>query len=120
MYLKKRLSAGFETREEMLSAVDKAYSKAAQTVAFDGIIPAFEVMKRLYDEVGEDTYRDGFHASLGIGRYALGCVWFETLFGKDVSGNTFCDFDVPMSDGQIAIAKKAAKEALAELKLNIK
>ena len=115
-YAKKRLSAGFETREEMLAAVDKAYSKASKTVAFDGVIPSFEVMKGLYDAVGEDTYRDGFHASLGIGRYALGCVWFEALFGEDISENTFCDFDVPMSDEQISIAKKIAKQALSEIK----
>ena len=114
-YLAKRLSAGFESRAEMLAAVDKAYTEAAKIVPFDGVIPAFEVMKKLYDEVGEDTYRDGYHASLGIGRYALGCLWFEVLLGKDISDNTFCDFDVPVTEEQIAVAKKAVKDTLADI-----
>lgn len=32
--------------------------------------------------------RDGFHMS-NYGRYLIGCVWFETLTGKSVIGNTF-------------------------------
>ena len=46
----------------------------------------------------------------------LGRADVETLFGKDVSDNTFRDFDVPMSEEQITIAKNIAKQALAEIK----
>ena len=111
-YARKIHSAGFETREDMLSAVYESYSDAEEMVDFHQVIPSFDAMNMLYDEVGEDTYRDGFHASFGIGRYTLACVWFETIFKKSVEGNTFCDFDVPISEDDVILAQKIAHDAV--------
>lgn len=114
-YAKKRLSAGFDSREEMLEAVDATYTKAINKIKVDGVIPSFEVMKDLYSEIGEKTYRDGFHASLGVGRYALGCVWFEVLFGKEVIGNTYRDFDVEVSEEEVALAQRIAHDSATSI-----
>ena len=49
---------------------------------------------------------DTFHADRGIGRYALRLLWLRMLTGKSISDNSFCDFDVAVSDGEIETAKK--------------
>ena len=101
---------GFANREEMIPALRVCYEKAAQTMQASGRIPALEAMNRLYDAVGGETYRDGFHASLGIGRYTLACLWFASLLGKDPTGNGYRDFDAEITEEKIALAQKIAKE----------
>jgi len=102
----------FKNREEMIPAVREAYSRAAEAIRADGMIPSLDAMCRLYDEIGERTYRDGFHCSLGTGRYLLGCVWFMTFFGKDVAGNAFRDFDVEVSEEDVLLAQRIAREVV--------
>lgn len=58
----------------------------------------------------EKIHRDTFHASLGLGRYALGLIWYRVLTGNDVTNNTFADFDEEVSAEQMAIAKKCVME----------
>ena len=52
------------------------------------------------------VHRDTFHASLGLGRYALGLLWLRMLTGKTVTGNTFNDFDKPVTNEEKAIAQR--------------
>jgi hypothetical protein len=59
----------------------------------------------MLDKGVEKIHRDTFHASLGLGRYALGLLWFRMLTGKSVAENGFCDLDLPASEEEIAIAK---------------
>jgi hypothetical protein len=47
---------------------------------------------------------------LGIGRYALGLTWYAVLSGKDVKKNTFCDFDVEITEKDVEIAKECVAE----------
>lgn len=101
---------GFANREEMIPALRVCYEKAAETMGAVGRIPALDAMNRLYDAVGGETYRDGFHASLGIGRYTLACLWFATLLGKDPTGNGYRDFDAEITEEKIALGQKIAKE----------
>ena len=111
----KNLAASpYESREEMIFCIRRAYKRAADHIGADGIIPSLDAMCKLYDEIGDGCYRDGFHASLGIGRYTLAAVWFMTLFGKDIEGNTFRDFDEPISDEELVMAWEIAKEAVVE------
>ena len=111
---------GFSTREEMIPAVKKAYKKAAKAIDADGSIPSLEAMNKLYAEIGEGAYRDGFHCSLGVGRYMLGCLLFMIFFGKNAEGNAYRDFDVDVSDEEIALAQKIAKEAALKNGLELK
>jgi len=51
-------------------------------------------------------HRDTFHASLGLGRYALALTWYATLTGRSVLDNTFSDFDEYISDTDVETVKK--------------
>ncbi|MBR6680684.1 MAG: DUF4886 domain-containing protein [Clostridia bacterium] len=104
----------YANREEMIPKIREAYEGAAKAVGITKFIPSLDAMCKLYDTVGEETYRDGFHCSLGISRYTLACVWFMTLCGKDIEGNSFRDFDVEVSEEHVALAQKIAKEVVLE------
>ncbi len=94
----------------MLGDIVKAYETAAKQIGADYVIPSGEVFGAMLENGIEKVHRDTFHASLGLGRYALGLTWYRFLIGKDVAENTFCDFDEEVSARQIAIAKKSVSE----------
>lgn len=102
----------FTTREEMIPAIRECYGKAAEAVQADGVIPGLEAMNLLYGAVGDAAYRDGFHASLGLGRYTLACLWFRYFFRTDPACSTFGDFDVEMTEEEILLARQISGEAL--------
>lgn len=95
---------------EMLCDIVKSYQTAAEHIGADYIIPSGEVFAAMLENGIETIHRDTFHASLGLGRYAIGLIWYKTLTGNDVLENTFCGFDEEVSAEQIAIAKKCVQE----------
>ena len=99
-------------REDMIPKIRAAYAGAAKAVGIEKFIPSLDAMCKLYDVIGEETYRDGFHCNLGISRYMLACVWFMALCSKDIDGNSFRDFDVEVTEEQVALAQKIAKEVV--------
>jgi hypothetical protein len=96
---------GYESRKAMLSDVQAAYKEAAEIVGVDGIIPSGTLFDMMLDRGVEKVHRDTFHASLGLGRYALGLLWFRTLTGKSVAENCFRELDVAATDKEIEITK---------------
>ena len=56
-------------------------------------------------ELTANLYRDGFHMSLGLGRYATALLWYATLSGKGIDGVTFSAFDEPVSLEDIKTVK---------------
>lgn len=110
----------FTTRAEMIPAVREAYTLAAAQIECKAVIPALDAMCKLYDEIGSETYRDGFHCSYGVARYMLGCMWFMTFFGVDIEGNTFRDFDEPVSEEYVMTAQRIARETLIENGFKVK
>lgn len=92
--------------KEMLGDIVKSYRKAADRIHADYIIPSGEVFGAILENGIEKIHRDTFHASLGLGRYALGLTWYKILTGKDIWQNTFSDFDEVIPAEQIMIAKK--------------
>lgn len=98
--------AGYQTGDDMLADIKKAYGEICDEVGFDGIIPSGEMFAQLLKLGIPKVHRDTFHATLGLGRYALGLLWYRVLTGRSVENNSFCDFDEPISDEQIAIVKK--------------
>ena len=103
----------FCSHQEMLSNIVSAYQKAAQDINADYIIPSGEVFGALLENGIEKIHRDTFHASLGLGRYALGLTWYSSLTGNDITGNSFADFDEEVSDEEIAIAQKCVSKVCA-------
>ena len=104
----------FKSSDEMFSAIDAAYKKVAQDISADGYIPAGSLMQKLYKAIGDKAYRDGHHASFGVGRYALALVWYMTIYGKDIDGIEYRDFDEPVSEEELLAAEKCAREAVSE------
>lgn len=96
----------FSTSGEMLSAVRSAYKQIASEISADGIIPSGTLLGKLLEEGIPSVHRDGSHASYGLGRYALGLLWYRVLTGNCVGDNTFADPDEPIPPGAYAIAKK--------------
>ena len=105
--------AGYKTSDEMLSDIKKAYSEVAAAEGFDGIIPSGEIFGALLKSGVAKIHRDTFHASLGLGRYALGLLWFKVLTGKSVIDNGFCELDEPADENEI----KAVKQYVEQLVL---
>lgn len=106
----------YSDSKDMLGDIVKAYQKAAEHIHADYIIPSGEVFGAMLENGIEKIHRDTYHASLGLGRYALGLTWYRFLTGNDVTENTFDDFDEEVSDEQIAIAKKCVSEVAEKYK----
>lgn len=86
----------YESHAAMFEKVSAAYQQAKNTVKPDFFIRSGETMSAMVDAQIDPVYRDGYHASLGAGRYALGLTWYRTLTGADVSNNSFSDLDEPV------------------------
>ena len=97
---------GYKTRKEMIADVQAAYRAVAESEGFDGVIPSGTLLDRLLDNGIEKVHRDTFHASIGLGRYAIALLWFRMLTGRSVADNSFCDFDAPVTAEEIDIAKR--------------
>lgn len=98
--------AHFNTAAEMFAAVELAYAHAHATLGSDGIIPSGQLFRSLLDNGVPQVHRDTYHASRGLGRYALGLLWYRILTGNSVSENDFHHFDEPIPEDQIRIVKK--------------
>ncbi len=101
---------GYKTAKEMFAKVEKSYKKAAKAIDADGTIHSGKAMLTILEKGIAKIHRDTFHASLGLGRYLLGLVWYKALTGKSVLKNTFDEFDEPVSPKEIAIAKQVAEK----------
>ena len=105
----------YKSSAEMYAADHAAYKKAAAAIDADGYIPCTAAMEKLYAKIGDSAYRDGYHASLGVGRYMLSLVWHMNIFGKDnIDGVSFSDFDIPVTDEEKKIAEACAIAATVE------
>ena len=95
--------------EFMLAGIREAYSRAKKEIGAEAIIPSGELMELLYLNGASKIYRDTFHASMGLGRYAVGLLWFKLFTGSSVLNNTFCELDEPVSDEDLAIARRCVE-----------
>ncbi len=101
---------GYESYKHMLKNIISSYKKAAKDIDADFIIPSGELFDALLESGIEKVHRDSFHASLGLGRYALGLLWYSFLTDNDITKNQFNGFDEEVSAEQISIAKKCVIE----------
>ena len=102
---------GYTHQDEMYRDLNAAYQRAALAISADGIIPSGEAFQNLLSMGVPKVHRDTFHASLGLGRYTLGLLWYECLTGKNPEKNGFSAFDEPVSPDEIRLAKAAAHAA---------
>ena len=107
------LEKGFVKHEDMFEQVKEAYNKLKEEVNADGLIPCGQTMANMLKNGLDKVHRDCFHADVGYGRFALALTWFEFLTGKDCREVVFDDFDVPVTEREIEIAKNSAHCAVA-------
>ena len=101
---------GYAHAEDMLADVVAAYKKAYDDVKADGFIPSGELFGAMLKSGIETIHRDTYHARYGLGRYALGLLWYKVLTGNSIADNGFCDFDEEVSDEEIKIAKMCVEK----------
>ena len=94
--------------EFMLDGIRHAYRRAKDEIGADGIIPSGELMELLRLRGAKGIYRDTFHAGFGLGRYAIGLLWFKLLTGKGVLNNSFSELDEPTDEADLRIARECA------------
>ena len=99
---------GYNTPDDMFNDIKRAYACAAKDINAEFIIPSGELFHVLVKERLK-IHRDTFHASLGLGRYALGLLWYHELTGNEISENMFNNFDEPVSKNEIDVVKKCIK-----------
>lgn len=103
----------FASDTEMFQAVEQAYNKAAEAISAHGIIPSGKAMLTAAHTGIEKIHRDTYHASLGAGRYLLALVWFKYLTGRDITENTFNEFDLPVTQEERKIVIDAVNAVFA-------
>ena len=103
---------GYTSHKDMFMDLSKAYKKAAADIEAYGIIPAGKLFQNLLANGIEKVHRDTFHATCGLGRYALGLLWYGYFTGNSVIDDKFCDFDEPVSDSELDIVRSTVAEML--------
>ena len=101
--------AGYNTHKAMLADIQRTYKEVALAEGIDGIIPSGTLFGMMLDKGIKQVHRDTFHATLGLGRYALGLLWFKALTGKSVADNSFRDLVLPATDEEIEIVKQCVE-----------
>ena len=101
---------GYSEHTKMFEDVKAAYQKSFEEVNADIIIQSGEVLQKLLASGIEKVHRDTFHLSYGLGRYAVGLLWYSVLTGHNIKSNVFCDFDEEISKSDIETAKKCVLE----------
>ena len=108
---------GYKNYIDMLNAVVSSYKKAAEDINADLIIPSGELLSALLENGIKKVHRDSFHASLGLGRYALGLLWYHFLTENDILKNSFNKFDEEISVEEISTAQKCVLEISNKYKI---
>jgi hypothetical protein len=109
----KLFTTPYLTPAAMFADIRDSYARAAKDVSADLVIPAGETM-RILAESGFVVHRDGFHAHKGIGRYLLALNVYATLSGRDISENSFSDFDEEVTPEAAAAARAIVSEISAK------
>lgn len=107
---------GYKTHKDMFCDIKDAYKKAADSINADMLIPCGELIANLLDAGIERVHRDEFHTTYGLGRYAMGLLWYSMLSGNDIDNISFSDFDEEVSDEEIKIAKECVAKTIKQYK----
>lgn len=96
---------------QMYQAIVSTGKEAAKKVGIKLIIPAGTAIQNGRTSfVGDKFTRDGYHLSLGLGRFTAACTWYEFFLKKPVMKNTYIPPGV--SPEEALVAKRAAHLAV--------
>ena len=93
----------------MYNAIAAVSKKIAKQKDFNFVVPAGTAIQNARTSFGDKLTRDGYHLQLTYGRFTAACTWYEKLFGKDVTKNSF--YPSTISEEESKTAKKAAHKA---------
>lgn len=97
---------------KMYRAIVAANNRAARTWKIKTVVPSGTAIQNARTSfIGDNMNRDGYHLDYGHGRFTAACAWYEKLFGKDVTLNTYAP--AGMNSEIAAVARRAAHEAVA-------
>jgi hypothetical protein len=99
---------GFSSSEEMFENIQKSYNMAFNDINAYDLLPSGKLILSLSKRGVINTHRDGFHLSLGIGRYSAGLLWYYKL-SKKTEIVDIDSFDEEVSKEDIALAKEIIK-----------
>lgn len=96
---------------KMYRAIVDANNRAARLGKIKTIVPAGTAIQNARSSfVGDNMNRDGYHLENGLGRFTAACAWYEKLFGRDVTKNSY----IPqgMNPDLAHVAREAAHAAV--------
>lgn len=97
---------------KMYKAIVDANNRAAGLGKIKIIVPSGTAIQNARTSfIGDNMNRDGYHLDFAHGRYTAACTWYEKLFGKDVTRNSY--MPEGMSPDVAAVARCAAHAAVA-------
>lgn len=105
---------GYNDQRDMYKDIESAYENALKDICADMIIPSGALFQKLLSSGIDKVHRDTFHAKYGLGRYALGLLWYTMLTGNDIKDNTYNDFDEKVTKEEIEIIKKCVIQVAEE------
>ncbi len=97
---------GYKQYQDMYRDLHNAYEQAAKDVSADGIIPCGTLFLALMAQ-GVKVHRDTFHATFGLGRYALALTWLRVLTKVNVSQITLPDLDEEADENELKIVRES-------------
>ncbi len=87
----------------MFDSIVNVTNKAAEKVGINIIIPAGTAIQNGRSSyIGDNFCRDGYHLTVGLGRFTAACVWYEKIVGRSVLNNKFIPTGVTASEANIA------------------
>ena len=100
-------------QDTMYCAIVDANNCAARLCHIKTIVPSGTAIQNARTSfIGDNMTRDGYHLDLTVGRYTAACAWYEKLFGRDVTKNTYAPKG--MNADLARVARAAAHAAVAE------
>lgn len=84
----------------------------ADNPGLKGVIPCGTAIENARCSLlGENLTRDGYHLSLGAGRFTASCTWYEAIFGEAAGCSSYAP--PALSADEADAARKAASAAFA-------
>lgn len=97
---------GYRHYQDMYRDLHISYEQAAKDISADGVIPCGTLFLALMAQ-GIKVHRDTFHASYGLGRYALALTWLRVLTKANVSHVTLPDLDEVADENELKIVRES-------------
>lgn len=102
---------GYQDFRDMYRDLHAAYEQAAKDINAEGIIPCGTLLMALADQ-GYTVHRDTFHASYGLGRYALALMWLRVLTDAKINDLALPAYDEPVDGEAAAIVRQTIMKLL--------